>query len=100
MRYAVAGLLSASLALAADRFPVDWNKTNAELMEHYTALLKIDTTNPPGNETKAVNYLKAVLDREGIASEVLALDPNRANLVARVKGNGSKRRSSSWGTPM
>jgi len=84
-------LLSALLCVAADRFPVDWAKTNAELMEHYTALLKIDTTNPPGNETRAVNYVKAVLDREGIANEVLALDPNRANLVARIKGNGSKR---------
>src|SRR5207302_6745714 len=53
--------------------------------------LKIDTTNPPGNESKAVNYVKAVLDREGIANEVLALDPNRGNLIARIKGNGSKR---------
>jgi acetylornithine deacetylase/succinyl-diaminopimelate desuccinylase-like protein len=84
-------LMSAGLILAADRFPVDWDKTNAELMQHYTALLKIDTSNPPGNETRAVSYLKAALDREGIVSEVLALDPNRANLVARIKGNGSKR---------
>ena len=83
--------LLAAHASAADRFPVDWSKTNAELLEHYTALLKIDTTSPPGNETKAVTYVKAVLDREGIPNEVLAADPNRANLVARLKGNGSKR---------
>src|SRR5712671_5605414 len=70
---------------------MDWQKVNPETLEHYTRLLKIDTTNPPGNETRAVEYLKTVLDREGIPYQVLASDPKRANLVARVKGNGSKR---------
>ena len=70
---------------------MDWQKVNPETLEHYTRLLKIDTTNPPGNETRAVEYLKTVLDREGILYQVLASDPKRANLVARVKGNGSKR---------
>lgn len=77
--------------MAADRFPVDWTKVNPELMEHYTTLVRMDTSNPPGNETKAVNYVKGVLDREGIPNQVFALEPDRANLVARVKGNGSKR---------
>ncbi|HEV8147206.1 MAG TPA: hypothetical protein VGP79_12530, partial [Bryobacteraceae bacterium] len=54
-------LVTACCAFAADRFPVDWAKVNTELLEHYTALLRIDTSNPPGNETKAVNYLKGVL---------------------------------------
>jgi acetylornithine deacetylase/succinyl-diaminopimelate desuccinylase-like protein len=54
-------------------------------------VLRIDTSNPPGDETKVVNYLKPILDRAGIPTEVLALDPKRANLVARIKGNGSKR---------
>jgi acetylornithine deacetylase/succinyl-diaminopimelate desuccinylase-like protein len=77
---------------AAQRFPEpDWSKLQAEILEHYTALLRIDTSNPPGNETKAVDYLKSVLDRAGIPSQVLALEPDRANLVARLKGNGSKR---------
>jgi acetylornithine deacetylase/succinyl-diaminopimelate desuccinylase-like protein len=78
-------------ALAADRFPVDWTKINPELLEHYSDLVRIDTSNPPGNETKAVNYVKAVLDREGVPNQVFALQPDRANLVARLKGNGSKR---------
>jgi acetylornithine deacetylase/succinyl-diaminopimelate desuccinylase-like protein len=38
-----------------------------------------------------VDYLKSVLDKEGIPSQVLARDPNRPNLVARLKGNGSAR---------
>ena len=43
-----------------------------------------------GNETKAVEYLKKVLEAEGIPTKTLALKPDRANLVARLKGNGSK----------
>ena len=70
---------------------VDWPKVNPETLEHYSNLIRIDTTNPPGNETKAVDYLRKVLDKEGIPYEVFALDANRANIVARIKGNGSKR---------
>ncbi|MBX9600703.1 MAG: M20/M25/M40 family metallo-hydrolase [Bryobacteraceae bacterium] len=81
--FAVAGL---SLAQQPD-----WTRIQAETLEHFSNLLKIDTSNPPGNETKAVEYLKAVLDKEGIPSEVLFTEASRANLVARLKGNGSKR---------
>src|SRR5215813_4975755 len=90
MRFAMIFLLISS-AFAADRFPVDWKKVNAALLEHYSNLIRIDTSNPPGNETKAANYVKALFDREGIASEVYASDPARANVVARIKGNGSKK---------
>src|SRR4051812_1835120 len=34
---------------------VDWPQVNAELLKHYQELLRLDTTDPPGNETKAVN---------------------------------------------
>ena len=76
---------------AADRYQIDWSKLEPETMEHYLAVLRIDTSNPPGDETKAVNYLKPILDAAGIPNQVFALDPKRANLVARIKGNGSKR---------
>lgn len=84
-------LLWTAAGFAADRYAPDWPKIQAETLEHYTALLKLDTSNPPGNESRAANYVKAVLDREGIPNQLLALDPNRANLVARLKGNGAKR---------
>ena len=48
-------------------------------------------SNPPGNEARIVEYLEKVLASDGIPSERFALDPNRPNLVARLKGNGSKR---------
>jgi acetylornithine deacetylase/succinyl-diaminopimelate desuccinylase-like protein len=90
MRLAALVLLMAP-AFAADRFPVDWPKLNRELLEHYSALIRIDTSNPPGNETKAANYVKALFDREGIPCQMFAMDADRANVVARLKGNGSKR---------
>jgi acetylornithine deacetylase/succinyl-diaminopimelate desuccinylase-like protein len=56
-----------------------------------SGFVKIDTSNPPGNETKGAEYLKAILDREGIASEIFELEPGRGNLVARLKGSGKKK---------
>ena len=69
----------------------DWPKVNAELLRHYTAVVKMDTTDPPGNETKVVDYVKHVLEAEGIPVITSANDPARANLIARLKGNGSKK---------
>ena len=70
---------------------IDWTATNAELLRHFQALVRIDTQDPPGNETKAVDYIKKVLEADGIPVTVAARDPARANAIARIKGNGSKR---------
>src|SRR5438067_2279100 len=69
----------------------DWAKVNEEAMRHFQALVRIDTTDPPGNETRVVEYVKKVLEAEGIPVTVAAKDPARANLIARLKGNGSKK---------
>jgi acetylornithine deacetylase/succinyl-diaminopimelate desuccinylase-like protein len=63
----------------------------AETLQHFQALLRIDTSSPPGNETRAVEYLKQVFEKEGIPYQIFAKDPTRANIVARIKGNGKKR---------
>ena len=63
----------------------------AETLKHFQALIQADTSSPPGNEIRAVEYLKKVLDAEGIPYQVFAKDPQRPNLVVRMKGNGSKR---------
>jgi acetylornithine deacetylase/succinyl-diaminopimelate desuccinylase-like protein len=62
-----------------------------ETVEHLQALIRFDTTNPPGNETPAAEYLKRVFEGEGISAKLLALDPKRANLVVRIRGNGFKK---------
>lgn len=86
-----ATLLTVLTLHAADERAIDWAAIRVETIEHLSNLLKIDTSSPPGNETLAVDYLKKVLDKEGIPYEIFALEPDHANLVARIKGNGSKR---------
>ncbi|MBY0505398.1 MAG: M20/M25/M40 family metallo-hydrolase [Bryobacteraceae bacterium] len=89
-RYLLTWILCALAASAAEP-AVDWTKAKAEALQHFQAIVRMNTSNPPGNETQVVNYIKALFDREGIPYEIFALEPNRANLVARLKGNGSKK---------
>src|SRR5258705_5666181 len=70
---------------------VDWKRQEAEILRHHRALVQIDSSSPPGNETKVDDYLKKVFEAEGIPVKTFALQPARANLVARLKGNGKKR---------
>lgn len=53
-------------------------------------LIRINTTNPPGNETEAASYLAKVLEEDGLDCEILESAPGRGNLVARLKGTGEK----------
>src|SRR5436309_2163092 len=63
----------------------------AEAANFLKDLIRIDTADPPGNESKVAAYIQGVLMREGIDSELLETDPGRASIVARLKGDGSKR---------
>ncbi|HUS05566.1 MAG TPA: M20/M25/M40 family metallo-hydrolase [Bryobacteraceae bacterium] len=58
---------------------------------YFTDLLRLDTSNPPGNETRAAEYLKTVAVAEGIPCELLGPDPRRLNFIARLKGSGARR---------
>ncbi len=60
----------------------------AALLSQYVA---INTTNPPGNELKTAEWLKAVLAREGITAQLFEPRPGKANLYARLAGDGSAR---------
>ncbi len=66
----------------------DWAAVTAEVVGHLQALLRLDTTNPPGNEMLAAEYLAGVLRAAGIEPLVLESAPGRGNLVARLKGSG------------
>jgi acetylornithine deacetylase/succinyl-diaminopimelate desuccinylase-like protein len=90
----IAVVLSACVAAslqAQTRREIDWRAIETETMQHFQAILRMDTSDPPGVEKPVVDYLRQVLEREGIEVETFALEPNRPNLVARLKGNGSKR---------
>ncbi|HHY96068.1 MAG TPA: M20/M25/M40 family metallo-hydrolase [Firmicutes bacterium] len=56
--------------------------------QHLISLIRLDTTNPPGNEIRAARYLEEVLEREGIWHQVFEPAPGRGSIVARLKGNG------------
>jgi len=56
----------------------------AETLAHFQALVQLDTSSPPGNEIRAVEYVKKVLDKEGIPYQVFAKDPQRPNIVVRL----------------
>lgn len=73
-----------------DRYPVDWAQVESEALDHFAALLRIDTTNPPGNETEVAVYLRDALAAEGIEGRLYAMVPGRDNYVTRIRGNGSK----------
>ena len=88
MRSAVFTILMAVPGFAQN---IDWPKVNDEAMRNFQSLVRIDSTNPPGNETNVANFVKKVLEAEGIAVTLAAKDPARANVIARIKGNGSKR---------
>ena len=59
-----------------------------EVTELLQELIRVDTTNPPGNETAAAELLRAYLEESGVACELYARIPERANLVARIPGSG------------
>jgi acetylornithine deacetylase/succinyl-diaminopimelate desuccinylase-like protein len=86
-------VLALGTVIAAQPRPAgpDFTAARDEAAQLLSALVKIDTSNPPGNETKATTYLKGILDREGIASQTFEAQPGRGNLVARLKGSGRKR---------
>ena len=59
--------------------------------EYLIGLVKLDTTNPPGRETRAAEYLKGIAAANGIEAELMGEDPARLNFVARLRGTGRER---------
>ena len=51
-------------------------------------LIRLDTVNPPGNETRAAELLRDYLEPSGVSCDFYARAPERANLVARIPGSG------------
>jgi len=87
----IAAVISTTMLAQAPPPAPDWPRLEAETLQHFQALLRFDTSNPPGNEKLAADYLRQLLDREGIPTQMFALEPARANLVARLKGNGRRQ---------
>src|SRR5215813_10630432 len=89
--FSLALFVSLSVCLAGQSQQPDLKAFEEETMRHYQALLRLETMDPPGNEKPAADYLKQVLEKERIETKTFSLEPNRPNIVARLKGNGTKR---------
>jgi acetylornithine deacetylase/succinyl-diaminopimelate desuccinylase-like protein len=65
-----------------------WKAVEAEALEHYQALIRFDTS---ATERAAAEYLKRLFDQHGVPAQIFSKDPERPNVVARLKGSGRKR---------
>lgn len=69
----------------------DWPQYEELAVSLLRDYLRVDTSNPPGNELRAARFLEQALQREGIPSRVFEFAPGRANLYARLRGDGTRR---------
>ncbi len=70
-----------SISLAQDNFGI-------KAVELLQQLIRFDTTNPPGNEQKCIEFIEILLNQSGCNTQILAQNPHRPNLVARIRGKG------------
>ncbi len=92
MFLAVCGLATGTVSLAQSKtFSLNTEQAQAEAVHFLADLVRIDTQDPPGDESKVAHYLEGMLKSEGIESEILEPVPGRASIVARLKGGGRKR---------
>jgi acetylornithine deacetylase/succinyl-diaminopimelate desuccinylase-like protein len=89
-RFVVALVAAAVPALSAQSRPAEpnWKAVEDETMRHYQAAVRVDTTT---KERPLAEYVKQVLDENGIPAQLYSLEPDRPNVVARLKGSGRKR---------
>lgn len=83
--------LRQAAAMPLPQSDAEWRAVGTEATQLLVEYLRINTTNPPGSEDAAARWLAAILRREGIAAEILEPRPGKANLVARLAGDGSAR---------
>lgn len=84
--------LGLPLPAAAQAPSIDYDKLRDETAQRLAEYIRINTSNPPGNELATARWLKEVLAREGIEGQILdtaELGPGRANFYARLKGSGT-----------
>lgn len=98
MRRALVSLVTASFLFVADataqREPAkapDYDALAREAGAWLQEYIRVNTVNPPGNETEGARWLQQVLAREGIAAEIFESAPGRGNLYARLPGSGARR---------
>jgi acetylornithine deacetylase/succinyl-diaminopimelate desuccinylase-like protein len=64
------------------------NEIEQEITHFLSDLIRINTTNPPGNETAAANFISQYLSKEGFETQVIESAPGRGSVITRLKGSG------------
>jgi len=85
------GLLLAWLSWSVPVAAIDFDAVEVEAADLLAEYLRIDTTNPPGNETEAARFLAARFEKEAIPAEVIESQPGRGSVLARLRGRGTAR---------
>lgn len=70
---------------------MNWYNLHEEAILYLQQYIRIETVNPPGNEIEGAKFLKSIFDKESIPSEIFEPSPGRGNLMAVLKGDGTKR---------
>ena len=79
------------LTIQSESAEVDWTAVEQEAGDLLSRYIRIDTTNPPGNEIAAALFWKEVLAKDGLEAQVLESQPGRGVVYARLKGSGEKK---------
>jgi len=91
-RRAAAVAVAVFALTAAPAAGQNWDRARDEAVEILRSMIRIDSSDPAtGGETKVVEYVRDLLAAEGIESRIYEMEAGRGNLVARIRGNGSKR---------
>jgi acetylornithine deacetylase/succinyl-diaminopimelate desuccinylase-like protein len=72
-------------------YQIDWQGVRDEAVEILRNYIRINTTNPPGNELEAARFLEGILRKEGVETTVYESAPGRANLLAACPGTNKAK---------
>ena len=89
MRYVLSLCLSVMVVAVVRAQPPDWSAVNTEALATLRQYVAINTSNPPGDVTRAADFLTDVLNKEGIETKRYDSGPGRSIVLARLKGDGS-----------
>ncbi len=91
MRLLILAFMTAALPNGSPAQEPDWAAAQQETIAHLQAMIRINTSNPPGSEMPVARYLDSTLKADGIETHLFEPAPGRAALVARLKGTGAKQ---------
>jgi acetylornithine deacetylase/succinyl-diaminopimelate desuccinylase-like protein len=72
-------------------FAMEWNQLFGEAVGYLQEYLRMNTINPPGNEVEGAHFFKKIFEKDSIPCQIFEPSPGRGNLLATLKGNGTKK---------